>query len=96
MLNLYGMLANGWRKIDIALYEKDIVDTMVNWSDKRDLNVFKIENTKTDDIQIINGKEEFKSYLSDFKERTKPIPMKDMTCIELKRYILNKKKSSNS
>lgn len=91
MFNLYGMLANGWRKIDIALYEKDVVDTMIKWSDKRNLNVFKIEDTKTQDEQIINGKEEFKSYLSDFRERTKPIPMEDMSCVELKRYILDKR-----
>ncbi len=91
MFNLYGLIADSWKKVDIALYEKDVVDTMIKWSDKRNLNVFKIEDTKTQDEQIINGKEEFKSYLSDFRERTKPIPMEDMSCVELKRYILDKR-----
>lgn len=91
MFNLYGMIADSWKKVDIALYEKDVVDTMINLSNKRKLYDFKIQNTNTQEEQIINGKEEFRSYLSDFKERTKPIPMEDMSCVELKRYILDKR-----
>lgn len=93
MYKLYANVA-GWKKVDISLDEKDIVDTMIKGYEKFkifDYMIIKRENETDEVYKRTRTEEDFKEYLQDFKERTKPIPLDDMSCVELKRYILNKK-----
>lgn len=92
MFILYGYVANSWKKIDIAVNESEIVDTMIVCSDKYHLYDFRIEQTgKKKKERYIRGREELAGYLHEYK--TKLQKLEDMSCVELKRYILNKKSS---
>jgi len=92
MFKLYGNVASGWKKIDIATNEKDIVDTMQVCHDKYKLFDFLIIQRKnnTDNIyKRTRTEEDYYEYLYEFKSRQKPL--EDMSCVDLKRYILTKK-----
>ena len=91
MFILYGLIANSWKIIDMTVDKNEIVDTMLVCSDKYHLYDFKIEqkgNTRKK-VTIIRGKEELAGYLYEYRKRIKPI--EDKSCVELKRYILDKK-----
>lgn len=91
MYKLYGNVA-GWKKLDIATDERQIVSTMIDYSNKfnfYDYMVIKRENN-TDDIFLrVRNQEEFSSYMNEYKLRIKPL--EDMPCVDLKRFILDKK-----
>ncbi len=92
MFKLYGNVA-GWKKIDIALDERQIVGTMIDFSNKYNFYDYMIiqREQETDMIyKRIRNQEEFSSYLVEYKHRTLK-PLEDMSCVDLKRLILNKK-----
>lgn len=92
MFKLYGNIAYTWKKIDIATNEKDIVDTMIVCHDRYKLFDFMIiqrENNTDMIYKRTRTEEEYQEYLQDFKSRIKPL--EDMSCVDLKRYILKKK-----
>ena len=94
MYKLYGNIAYSWKKIDISTNEKDIVDTMQICHDKFKLFDFMIilRQDNTDMIyKRTRSEEEYQEYMYEFKSRIKPLD--DMSCMELKKYILNKKDS---
>ena len=91
MFKLYGNVA-GWKKIDIALDERQIVGTMIDFSNKfnfYDYMIIQRENDTDDIYKRIRNQEEFGAYLAEYKHRIKPLD--DMSCVDLKRYILTKK-----
>lgn len=93
MFRLYGNVA-GWKKLDIATDERQIVSTMIDYSNKFNFYDYMIieRQQETDNIyKRIRNQEEFSSYLTEFKNRIKPL--EDMSCVNLKKYILKKKGS---
>lgn len=95
MFKLYGNIAYSWKKLDLSVDEKDIVDTMITCSEKYHLYNYKIEefDNNKKETRYINGKEEFAGYLHKYKQRIKPL--EDMSCIDLKKYIIKKKDNKN-
>lgn len=92
MFKLYGNVA-GWKKIDIATDERQIISTMIDFSNKYNFYDYMIiqREQETDIIyKRIRNQEEFSSYLVEYKHRTLK-PLEDMSCVDLKRLILNKK-----
>lgn len=92
MFKLYGNVANSWKKIDVATDEKDIVDTMIVCHDKYKLFDFLIiqrENNTDNIYKRTRSEEDYCEYLYEFKSRIKPLD--DMSCVDLKKYILKKK-----
>lgn len=92
MFKLYGNVA-GWKKIDIATDERQIISTMIDYSNKFNFYDYMIiqREQETDMIyKRIRNQEEFSSYLVEYKHRTLK-PLEDMSCVDLKRLILNKK-----
>lgn len=92
MFKLYGNVA-GWKKIDIATDERQIISTMIDFSNKYNFYDYMIiqREQETDMIyKRIRNQEEFNSYLVEYKHRTLK-PLEDMSCVDLKRLILNKK-----
>lgn len=92
MFKLYGNVA-GWKKLDIATDERQIVSTMIDYSNKFNFYDYMIiqREQETDMIyKRIRNREEFSSYLVEYKHRTLK-PLEDMSCVDLKKYILKKK-----
>lgn len=90
MFILCGNIAGSWKKIDMAVDEKEIVDTMQICHDKYKLFQFKINIDNEDTIyKVITTEDEYCQYIYDFKSKIKPL--EDMSCVDLKRYILKKK-----
>lgn len=92
MYKLYGNVA-GWKKIDIATDERQIIDTMIDFSNKFNFYDYMIiqREQETDMIyKRIRNQEEFSSYLVEYKHRTLK-PLEDMSCVSLKKYILDKR-----
>lgn len=92
MYRLYGNVA-GWKKISIAVDEKEIISDMVDFSNKYNFYDFMIikREQETDMIyRRIHNQEEFSSYLAEYQHRIKPL--EDMSCVNLKKYILSKRK----
>lgn len=92
MFKLYGNVA-GWKKLDIATDERQIVSTMIDYSNKFNFYDYMIiqREQETDMIyKRIRNQEEFSSYLVEYKHRTLK-PLEDMSCVDLKKYILKKK-----
>lgn len=92
MYKLYGNVAGGWKKIDIATDEREIVDTMQVCYDKYNLFDYMIINREQNTDMIykrIRTEEELHEYFYEYKERIKPL--EDMSCVDLKKYILTKK-----
>ncbi len=95
MFRLYGNIA-GWRALDEKEKEKDIIETMIDYSNDTgiyDYFITKVRgerNTsyKEAPYKRIIGKKQFANYLEKYKER---IELENMPCVELKRYILNRK-----
>lgn len=91
MFRLYVNVA-GWKKADISVDEKDIVDTMIMGYEKHklfDYMIIQRENETDMVYKRTRTEEEFKEYIQEFKSRIKPI--EDMSCVDLKQYILKKK-----
>lgn len=91
MFRLYVNVA-GWKKADISVDEKDIVDTMIMGYEKHklfDYMIIQRENETDMVYKRTRTEEEFKEYIQEFKSRIKPI--EDMSCVNLKQYILKKK-----
>lgn len=91
MFKLYGNVA-GWKKIDIATDERQIISTMIDFSNKYNFYDYMIiqREQETDMIyKRIRNQEEFSSYMVEYKHRIKPL--EDMPCVDLKRFILDKK-----
>lgn len=91
MFRLYVNVA-GWKKADISVDEKDIVDTMIMGYEKHklfDYMIIQRENETDMVYKRTRTEEEFKEYIQEFKLRVKPI--EDMSCVDLKQYILKKK-----
>ena len=91
MFILYGKQADVWKIIDMSVDKKDIINDMIDISNNHNFFDYKIEETMGSEKKstIIKGKTEFKAYLDEYKSRIKPL--KDESCVDLKRYILNKK-----
>lgn len=88
MFILYGVVGS-FKVLDLSIDEKDIVDTIVQHHNARCECNYLIHSTDgTTDIRITN-EEELRDYLSDYKERHMIKPLNDMSCVELKRQILN-------
>lgn len=94
MYKLYGNVA-GWRVLDISEKEKDIIDTIIDYSNDTGLYNYLItkakgkgENYKEAPYKRIIGKKQFANYLEKYKEK---VELENMSCVELKRYILNRK-----
>lgn len=95
MFRLYGNIA-GWRALDEKEKEKDIIETMIDYSNDTgiyDYFITKVRgerNTsyKEAPYKRIIGKKQFANYLNKYKEKQR---LNDMSCVELKRYILNRK-----
>lgn len=94
MYILEGYVANSFKRIDISDNKQDIISTMIDISNKYDFYNFKITevNEEKKIPERITSQREFYDYLIKYRERTKK--MNDLSCIELKRYILNKKRDS--
>lgn len=91
MFKLYGNIAYSWKKLDMSVDEKDIVNTMIVCHDKYKIFDYMIINRQNDTDMIykrIRSEEEYAGYLHEYKERIKPL--EDMSCVELKKYILKK------
>lgn len=91
MFKLYGNVA-GWKKLDIATDERQIVSTMIDYSNKFNFYDYMIiqREQETDTIyKRIRSQEEFSSYLVEYQHRIKPL--EDMSCVSLKKYILDKR-----
>lgn len=91
MFKLYGNVA-GWKKIDIATDERQIVSTMIDYSNKFNFYDYMIiqREQETDMIyKRIRNQEEFSAYMVEYKHRIKPL--EDMSCVSLKKYILDKR-----
>ena len=91
MYKLYGNVA-GWKKLDIATDERQIVSTMIDYSNKFNFYDYMIiqREQETDMIyKRIRSQEEFSSYLVEYQHRIKPL--EDMSCVSLKKYILDKR-----
>lgn len=95
MFRLYGNIS-GWRALDEKEKEKDIIETMIDYSNDTGLYDYLITKTKGDrdtdykesPYKRIIGKKQFANYLNKYKEKQR---LNDMSCVELKRYILNRK-----
>ena len=71
MFKLYGNVA-GWKKLDIATDERQIVSTMIDYSNKFNFYDYMIiqREQETDIIyKRIHNQEEFSSYLIEYKHR---------------------------
>lgn len=93
MFKLYANVA-GWTKVDMAVDERDIVDTMIKGYEKMKLFDYMIilREDNTDMIyKRTRTEEEFKEYIQEYKDKIKPLD--DMSCVDLKRYILKRKGS---
>ena len=92
MYRLYGNIA-GWKKLSIAVDEADIISDMIDYSNKfnfYDYLIIQREND-TDDIYLrIHNQDEFGSFLTKYSHRIHK--MEDMSCVDLKKYILSKRK----
>lgn len=91
MYRLYANVA-GWKKLDISLDEKDIVDTMMAGYSKHkiyDYMIIKNENDCDFVYKRTRNEMELKQYIQEFTDRIQPLD--DMSCVDLKRYILKKK-----
>ena len=92
MFKLYGYIAYSWKKLDIDQDKKKIVNTMIDFSNKFNHYYFMIierKNGSDENIEITRNEEDFKQYLQKYKERIKPL--EDMSCVDLKKYIIKKK-----
>lgn len=97
MFILYANVADSFLEIDKSEKEKDIVETILDYSNEFNLYDYLITKTKGEETDYkeapykrIIGKKQFANYLKKYKEKQK---LNDMSCIELKRYILDKKDS---
>lgn len=94
MFKLY-INAAGWQKVRTPFYnEQEVAQTMTQLVNKFHTYYFmiieRIDNT--DDIKAITrSEEEYIEYLNEVKERYNPKPIDDMSCVDLKKYILDKK-----
>jgi len=98
MFKLYTNLGSvgQWKLIDVAITEKEIVQTILYYSNKChscNYTITKTKNSSNVVVKQIIGEYELKQYLTDFKERNTIKPLNDMSCIELKRLILEKQNS---
>ena len=95
MLELFGIVGS-WKLIDLAIDEKDIVYTMLQHEKAHCPYDYLIHNTDgSPDIEI-RSKEEFDAYMRDYKERHTYPPLEDMSCLELKRFILDKQERNKT
>lgn len=95
MFKLYGNVA-GWKKLDIATDEKQIISSMIDFSNKFNFYDYMIIQRENDTDMIykrIRNQEEFSAYMTEYKHRIKPL--EDISCVNLKRYILKKKENKN-
>lgn len=95
MFILYANVADSFLEIDKSEKEKDIVETILDYSNEFNLYDYLITKTKGEGANYkeapykrIIGKKQFANYLNKYKEKQK---LNDMSCVELKRYILNKR-----
>lgn len=96
MYKLYGNIAYSWKKLDLSVDEKDIVDTMIICHNKFKLYDYLIINRENNTDMIykrIRSEEEYIEYINEYKERIKPL--EDMSCMNLKKYIIKKKDNKN-
>lgn len=95
MYILYANIA-GWSKIDWSWDKKDIVDKMIGYSDKKKQYYFMVvddgDKVRPPVTDTIRSEEEFKEYLKAYKAQLLK-EEEDMSCVELKRYILDKQKN---
>lgn len=94
MFKLYANVAYTWQKLDIAVDKKKVVNTMIDFSNKFNHYYFMIierENGTDKNIEVTRSEEDFKQYLQNFKSTIQPL--EDMSCVDLKKYILTKKDS---
>ena len=98
MFKLYTNLGSvgQWKLIDVTLTEKEIVQSILDHSNKCHLYNYIIAITKKDKdvvVRQILGEAELKKYLIEFKEGHRVKPLNDMTCLELKNYITKRNKT---
>lgn len=89
MYKLYGKQADVWKLIDLSLDKKEIINDMIDISNRHNFYNYKVEDTNLETKEYISNPIELKEFLKKFKTQIKPL--EDMSCVELKRYILNKK-----
>lgn len=91
MYKLYANVA-GWEKISIAVDKQDIIKDMKDFSKKFNFYDFMIikreHDTDTIELRIYN-QEQYMAYMELLESEKQPL--EDMSCVDLKRYILNKK-----
>ena len=95
MFKLYGNIGQ-WKLLDVTLTEKEVVHSIIDYSNKCHLYHYLIieRSNETDHIvKRIYGEEELREYLLEAKERFKPKPLEDMSCLELKNYITKRNKT---
>ena len=95
MFKLYTNIGR-WEKIDIASTEKEIVRSIIDYSNKCHLYNYLIIERSNDTDRIVKriwDEEDLKEYLLEAKERFKPKPLDDMSCLELKDYITKRNKT---
>lgn len=93
MYKLYGNVA-GWKLLDNSKREKDIADTMISYANTFELYDYLITKAKGEGSDYkeapykrIIGKKQFTNYLEKIKEQQE---IENMSCIELKKYIVKK------
>lgn len=90
MYKLYGKKADVWKLIDLSVDKKEIINDMVDISNRHNFYNYKVEDTNLEMIDYVSNPSELKEFLNKFKTQVKPL--EDISCIELKRYILDKNK----
>ena len=96
MFKLYGNIESSWKKLDIAVDEKDIVNSMIDYSNKYGLYDYLVVQREKDfdDIYLrIRNKDEFETYLLTYSHKIHKL--EDMSCVDLKKYIIKKKDKKN-
>lgn len=92
MFILDGYVVNSWKRIDITENKKDIINDMIDISNKYGFYNYRITEI-SEGVEFpperITDQKEFSEYLVKYRERIKPL--EDMSCIDLKRYILGRK-----
>lgn len=89
MYKLYGKQADVWKLIDLSLDKKEIINDMIDISNRHNFYNYKVEDTNLETEEYISNPIELKEFLKKFKTQIKQL--EDMSCVELKRYILDKK-----
>lgn len=97
MFKLYTSVGR-WQLLDICSNEKEVVYSMIDYANKCHLyDYLIIERTDNTDLihKRIRDEKGFKEYLLEVKERYTPTPIDDMSCVELKKYILNRRENKH-